>query len=218
MNLMDYGRILVRRGWIMLLLALIAAGSAYFLSSRQTPQYRAAQFVLIQPARTDNGLTLAVIQLMNSYKVYLDSSERAQEVIDTLKLDLLADDLLGKVEIVPNRDNLTIEIDVTLPDAQMAADVARTWGNLLVSYRLVENQKVQQSDRVFANLPDKASVALNSPRPTINAAAGAILGLLLGGVLVFVLEYLESSIVRRRDDVERALDLPVLAAIPEMER
>ena len=139
-------------------------------------------------------------------------------MIYTLKLEMLADDLLGKVEIVPNRDNLTIEIDVTLPDAQMAADVARTWGNLLVSYRLVENQKVQQSDRVFANLPDKASVALNSPRPTINAAAGAILGLLLGGVLVFVLEYLESISAVRRDDVERELDLPVLAAIPEMER
>jgi len=31
---------------------------------------------------------------------------------------------------------------------------------------------------------------------------------------VFVLEYLESNIVRRREDVERFLDLPVLAAIP----
>jgi capsular polysaccharide biosynthesis protein len=33
-----------------------------------------------------------------------------------------------------------------------------------------------------------------------------------------VLEYLESSIVRRREDIERALDLPVLATIPDMER
>lgn len=218
MNLIDYGRILLRRGWIMLLLAVIAAGSAYFLSSRQTPQYRAVQFVLIQPARTDNGLTLAVIQLMNSYKVYLYSTEQAQQVIDTLKLDLLAGDLLGKVEIVPNRDNLTIEIDVTLPDAHMAEDVARTWGNLLVTYRTVENQKQQQQDRVSAVLPDKASSSLYSPRPTINAAAGAVLGLILGGVLVFVLEYLESSVVRRREDIERALDIPVLATIPDMER
>ena len=82
MNLIDYGRILLRRGWIILLLAVIAAGSAYLLTSRQTPEYTASQRVLIQPARTDNGLTLAVIQLMNSYQVYLDSSERAQEVID----------------------------------------------------------------------------------------------------------------------------------------
>jgi uncharacterized protein involved in exopolysaccharide biosynthesis len=61
MNLIDYGRILLRRGWIMALLAVIAAVSAYVLSSRQTPEYRATQMVLIQPARTDNGLTLAII-------------------------------------------------------------------------------------------------------------------------------------------------------------
>jgi protein tyrosine kinase modulator len=218
MNLIDYGRILLRRGWIMLLLALIAAGSAYFLSTRQTPQYRATQVILIQPARTDNGLTLAIIQLMNSYQVYLNSSEQAQAVIDALKLDLLASDLLSKVQIVTNRDNLTVQIDVTLPDQQMAADVARTWGNLLVQYRIEQNQTVQQQDRVSATLPDKATVGLYSPRPAINAAAGAILGLVLGGVIIFVLEYLESSIVRRREDIERALDLPVLASIPDLER
>ncbi len=41
MNLIDYGRILLRRDWITLLLAAIAAASARFLNSRQTPVYRA---------------------------------------------------------------------------------------------------------------------------------------------------------------------------------
>lgn len=217
MNLIDYGRILVRRGWIIVLLAVIAAGSAYFLTSRQTPQWKASQVVLIQPARTDNGLTLAVIQLMNSYQVYLNSSERAQEVIDTLRLDMLPDDLKSKAEFAVNRDTLTIQIDVTLPDAQIASDVARTWGELLVQYRIQQNQTVQQADRVSAVLPDKASIAPAGTRPPIAAAAGALLGMLLGGVIVFVLEYLESSIIRRREDVER-LELPVLTTIPDMER
>jgi capsular polysaccharide biosynthesis protein len=218
MNLIDYGRILLRRGWIMVLLAVIAAASAYVLSSRQTPEYRATQMVLIQPARTDNGLTLAIIQLMNSYQVYLKSTERAQEVIDILRLDMFAADLLGNVEIVSNRDNLTIQIDVTLPDPQIAGDVARTWGDLLVQYRNEQNQTARQEDRVSATLPDRAQVGLFAPRPAINAAAGAVLGLLLGGVIIFALEYLESSIVRHREDIERAVEIPVLAAIPDMER
>ncbi len=75
-----------------------------------------------------------------------------------------------------------------------------------------------QQDRVDAMLPDKATGGLYAPRPAIYAAVGAILGAVLGGVIVFVLEFLESSIVRHRDDVERALDLPVLAMIPDMER
>ena len=55
------------------------------------------------------------------------------------------------------------------------------------------------------------------PRPTLNAAAGAILGLILGGVLVLVLEYLESSIVRNSEDMERATGISVLANIPQAE-
>jgi capsular polysaccharide biosynthesis protein len=199
-------------------LALIAAASAYVLSVRQTPEYQAKQFILIQPARTDLGLTDALIQLLNSYEVYLNSTVRAQEVIDDLKLDMLASDLLSKATIVANRDNLTVEIDVVLPDGPMAANVAREWGNLLVLYRNEDNQKLQQADRVNATLPDIATYSLYSPHPPINAAAGAILGLLLGGIIIFVLEYLESSIVRRREDIERALDLPVLAIIPDLER
>jgi capsular polysaccharide biosynthesis protein len=60
-------------------------------------------------------------------------------------------------------------------------------------------------------------MSLLAPRPLLNAVAGAILGLLLGGVIVFVLEYLESSIVRSRDDLERSAEIPVLASIPHAE-
>ena len=218
MNLIDYGRILLRRGWIIVLLAAIAAASAYVLSNQQTTQYRATQYVLIQPARTDNGLTLAVIQLMTSYQVYLYSTERAQEVIDTLRLDMMAGDLLQNVQIVSNRDNLTMQIDVTLPDQQVAADVAREWGNLLVAYRVEQNQTALQQDRVYAILPDRATSGLYAPRPAINAVVGAILGVVLGGVIIFVLEFLESNIVRHREDIERSLELPILATIPDMER
>ena len=66
MNLIDYGRILVRRGWIIILLAVIAAGGAYFLSTRQTPIYRSIQKVLIQPARIDLSLTESSKALLSS--------------------------------------------------------------------------------------------------------------------------------------------------------
>jgi capsular polysaccharide biosynthesis protein len=47
--------------------------------------------------------------------------------------------------------------------------------------------------------------------------AGVLLGAAVGVVIVFVLEYLESSMIRRRDDIERGLNLPVLASIPAEE-
>ncbi len=217
MSLVDYGRILWRRGWIMLLLALIAAGSAYILSKQQTPIYRSTQKVLIQPSRNDLGLTEATTRLLNSYQVYLDSEIIAQRVIDTLRLDMTPRQLRGSVTIAPDVLRFTIQIDVDLPDGDLANDVARTWGEMLVQYRNEQNQTVRREDRIDALLPDNARYDLLRPRPTVNAAAGAILGLALGAIILFVMEYLESSIVRRREDIERSVDIPVLAAIPDME-
>lgn len=217
MSLVEYGRILLRRGWIILLLAVIAAGSAYFLSQRQTPIYRATQKVLFVPSRSDFGLTEASRLLLNNNVEYLNSTFVAQQVVDNLSLDMTAGQLLGETTITANRDSLFIQIDVDNPDPRVAERVALEWGNLLVQYRDALNQEARREDRITARIQDNPTSSLESPRPAINAAAGAVLGILLGGVIVFVLEYLESSVVRRREDLERALELPVLAIIPTTE-
>lgn len=214
MNIADYGRLLVRRGWIILLLMILAAGSAFIFSRQQQRVYRASQVVLIIPSRTDNGLTQATTQILSPLVAYLQSSFRAQEVIDRLQLDMLASDLLANTRIQSFRENLTIQIDVDLGDCEVASRIANDWGNLLVLYRNEQNQTQLQQDRVNARLQDNPRCSLSSPNVTINTAVGALLGLLLGIVIVFVLEYLESSIVRGRADVERDLALPVLSIIP----
>jgi len=217
MSLIDYGRVLLRRGWIVALLAVLAAASAYVLSAQMQPVYRSTQRVLMQPARADFGLTEASKTLLGNHVAYLDSEFVAQRVIDSLRLDMRAEDLKRAVTIVPDPNSLSIQIDVDLPDGDLANDVAREWGSLLIQYRNEENQKARREDRIDARLQDVARYSLLRPRPLINAAAGALLGVLLAGVIIFVLEYLESSVVRSRDDVERGLALPVLAALPDSE-
>jgi capsular polysaccharide biosynthesis protein len=215
MTLIDYGRLLIRRGWIVVLLAVIAGGSAFIFSRQQTPTYRASQVILIQPSRNDLGLTEATTRLMNSYQVYLNSSLVAQRVIDTLQLDMLAGDLLGRVEIQSDRNNLTVQIDIDMQDCAIASDVAASWGNQLVIYRNQENQTVRQEDRIDAVLVDTPRCpTATTPNTAINTLAGTLLGAIVGVIIVFVLEYLESSTIRRRDDVERGLNLPVIASIP----
>lgn len=217
MNLMDYASILLRRGWIMILVAVIAGASAWFLSQRETPIYRSTQRVLIQPTRADLSLTESSKSLLGSYVQYLDSEFRAQEVIDTLQLDMTPYQLKHAVTIASDPLNLTIQIDVDLPDGDIANDVAREWGNLLIQFRNDQNQQARREDHINAQLQDVARYELLRPRPAINAAAGAILGLLLGGIIVFVLEYLESSVIRSREDLERGAGIAVLAAIPGTE-
>src|SRR5690606_33867994 len=116
MNLIDYGHIILRRGWIAVLLAVIAGVAAFGFSQVVTPVYRGTQTILLVPSRSDLGLTEAALRLINSRQAYLNSEIRAQEIINDLQLDMTAGYLLGKSTIVPNRDSLAIQIDVDLPE------------------------------------------------------------------------------------------------------
>jgi capsular polysaccharide biosynthesis protein len=171
--------------------------------------------VLIQPSRFDLGLAEATNRLLESNVQYLNSSLRAQEIIDRLNLDMRPDQIMGITTIDANQNQLTVQIDVDLYSGDLANDIAREWGNLLIEYRNEQNQTSRQEDRVNAVLQDNASYSLLRPRPEVSGVAGAVLGLLLGVVIVLVLEAIESTVVRSRQDIERQLEMPVLTTIPD---
>jgi len=214
MNLTYYVRILLRRGWIIALAVVITAGAAFGFSKLQTPTYRATQYVLLQPARNDFGLTETLRYLLRSYVVFLNTDEQAANAIERLQLDMTPGEVRSHTTISSDPTQLTVQIDVTMEDGPTAARIATELGRLLVEERTEDNRDLPREDRIEARLVDTATYGQHTPRTMINTIAGAMLGLLVGGAVVFVLEYLESNIVRRREDVERFLDLPVLAAIP----
>ncbi|MEM6284492.1 MAG: hypothetical protein AAF787_20030, partial [Chloroflexota bacterium] len=123
--------------------------------------------------------------------------------------------LLGNATIVPNRNNLTVQIQVDSYDPGVAMAIAEQWGNLLIEYRNQENAEARREDRVDAILQDEARAALDRPRPEISGLAGGVLGFIVGLGAVLLLEFIESSVVRSRDDVERYLEMTVLASIPD---
>jgi capsular polysaccharide biosynthesis protein len=218
MNLTDYLRVLMRRGWIILLAVLLTAGSGYVFSKLQTPVYRATQKILIKPARNDFGLTQTLRQLMNSYTTRLNTEERAGEVINALKLDMTPQQLAGMVASTADLNNLTINIDADMTDGNVAERVARQYGLIFYEWRLQENQPLLLADRINAELLDPPRYGLFRPNTAVNVAAGALLGVLLGGAAIFILEYVDSHVVRRANDVERYLQLPVLGSLPSTQQ
>lgn len=220
MNLAEYGRIIIQRGWIPLLLAVLAAAAAFIFSQVVTPEFRATQVMLVVPSRSDNGLTLAAERLLNSRQAYLASELVAAEVLRNVEQDLTPGQLLANTTITPNRENLTIQIDVDF-NAPTAADAATLltpivveWGQQLVDWQNEQNQSARQEDRILVQPQDNPRIGQLAPRPRIYAAIGGIAGLFLGAVIVFVLEYLESNLIRRRYDLESLDGLTVLAVVP----
>lgn len=218
MNLNEYLRLIVRWGWLIVLLAGLTGGSAYYLSRQQTPVYRATQKVVIRPSRVDLGLAEASMRIINSMVVLMDSQSVAETIIDELRLDITPGELMGNVTIAPDSFRLTIQIDVNNPDPAIAGDVARAWGQQFYEDRERENQQVSSDQRISAVMPDLPTISQYAPRPFLTGIAGALLGAIIGAVIMFVIEYMESAVVRRREDVERGLEINVLSVVPPFDK
>ncbi|HIC88541.1 MAG TPA: hypothetical protein EYP04_03950 [Anaerolineae bacterium] len=86
---------------------------------------------------------------------------------------------------------------------------------VFVDERVAYYQQQDKRDRIEVKIVDQViDASLFKPKPWTNAAAGGILGLLIGGLIVFALESLEADVLRTPEAVERALRIPVLGAIP----
>lgn len=220
MQLQTYLRILLRRGWIMLLLAALAAVAAFGFSliiQQRMPLYKSTVEIQVRPARTDFGQAQAAKQLLGSYEAWLDSSYRARDVIDRLELDMLPRELLSDVRIASDVNQLLIKIEVENPDGDLANDIAREWASVFLLWRNEQNQMVRMEDRIDAEVLDDPIYTIERPKKLINTVAGAIMGFLIGLAVVLVLEYIESGIIRSAEDVDRFLGMPVLGAIPPAE-
>jgi capsular polysaccharide biosynthesis protein len=217
MPLSEYFRLLRRWGWMLVLLSVLTTASAYVFSKAQTPVYRSTVELGVQPARPDLGLTQSAKTLLRYYVSVINTEQYAQKVIDRLQLDRPREALLGDVTIASDDSRFVIQIDVRNGNGEVANDVARVWAEEFVAWRDAENAQVRREDKVSASILDAPRYVLHRPNTRVNMLAGAILGLLLGAVAIFVMEYIESGVLRSSDDVERVLALPVLGAIPTMD-
>lgn len=215
MELRDYLRIIRKRGWIIVVVALIAAAVAVGVSQFQTPIYKASIQLSVEPARLDWGLSNTIKDILRNYVVRLNSHKMAQKVIDRAQLDMTTDELKSKLTISSDASNYTIQIDAKDTDPLVALQIAQTMAEEFVAEREAWNQEQDKRDRVEVSIVDNVRQAeLYSPKTKMNALAGLIFGAIVGGVIVFVLEWLESDIVRTPEDVERFVGWTVLGTIP----
>lgn len=219
MQLKDYARVLLKRGWIIILLAVLAAGSAYVFSKLQTPVYRSTVTLSAVPARSsDYGQSLAIKNLLRNYVQQMQSPSITQPVIDKLQLDMDPDRFISLFNFNADESTLLITIEARYPMTTTVPKMAQTLADTFVSVHNQENLQRDQQDRILISiLRNATSPEIFSPKTSINVLAGAILGALIGLIIVFALEWLDSDIVRTSEDVERVIGVTVLGAIPTMD-
>lgn len=214
MELQDYLQMARRRWWIVVLVALIAAASAFVFSRLQTPIYKSAMKLTIQPARTDFGLTQSAKTLLSSYISIIRTERNAAEVGKRLNLDYSSGYIFGQTRMADDAATFGIEIEVRDYDGETANRIAREWAQLFVEFRNNDNAKQRREDRVEAILGDDPRYSLDYPRTSVNTAAGLLLGMVIGLFIAAFLEWRSAAFLQSAKDVERKLALPLVGAIP----
>ncbi|WP_141431106.1 YveK family protein [Bacillus sp. 03113] len=197
-------------------LAVLASGivSFYFL----TPIYQSSTQILVNQAK-DQQTAYAFnevqtnIQLVNTYNVILKSPVILDKVKEELNLSMSLSTLNSKITVGSEKDSQVMNLSVTDPDAQLAADIANKTAEVFKR----EIGSIMKVDNV--TILTTATVAENpapiKPNKTLNMAIALVVGLMAGVGIAFLLEYLDNTITSE-EDIEKVLGLPVLGAVTEI--
>lgn len=217
MELVDYINILRRRGWIIVVVAFIAAASAYGVSKLQTPVYSASTRLSVQPARADWGLSNTLKDLLRNYVENIQTHNTAQQVIDRAQLDMSTSDLLGKLFVSPDSSTFTIKIEARDTDPEVAYAIVDTVAIVFTEERDAWNQQQDKINRIDVKMLDSVyslGYQQYTPKTKINTLAGGLFGAMVGVLVIFFLEWLAQDRIRNSDDAERVLGVLVLGQIP----
>ncbi len=213
MQIREYWAVLVKRWWVIALTVVAAAASAYVVSKLIPPTYRAQTVYLVVANRPDNGLNIVLRSTMNSYRELVLQPDALEAVSQQLQLDVSGERLLRDVYIQPRPDDQKILIEADHRMLDTAQQIAGAVGVRLEQEVTRLNANLEGTDRINVTRIQQPRLVRVQPNTRINVLAGAFLGLVIGMLLAFILEYLDDTL-KNSSDVERFVGLTTLGAIP----
>ena len=200
----------------LIILAALLAGAliaGVYTKLMITPLYSATSTVLVISKET----TLTSIadlqfgsQLTKDYSMLITSRSVLEEVLDNLGLDMGYGTLKGNVSINNPSETRILQITVTNPDPQLAKELADELASVSSEYIGDKMEVVPPKIIEEAEVP----AAQSSPSMSRNVMLGALAGLALAAGVVILMTVMNDSI-RSEDDIERYLNIPTLASIPD---
>ncbi|KXY37754.1 capsular biosynthesis protein [Bacillus cereus] len=196
--------------------AIVSAIISFFF---MTPIYQSSTQILVNQKKQEGAMIQAGeiqtnIQLTNTYKVIIKSPVVLDQVNEKLHLNMTAQALTGKINVANEKDSQVISVTAEDKDPKVARDIANTTAEVFKS----EVAKIMSVDNV--TVLSKAEVTENQspikPAPMLNVVIAFIVGLMAAVGMAFLLEYLDNT-VKKEEDVETLLGLPVLGIVARMD-
>jgi len=215
-DLREYFGIIKKRFWIIALITIVAAsvsaGISFFVLQ---PVYQANSTIIVN---TDNNEQSQMItgdqftvtqKLAVTYGEIIKSRTVLEPVINNLKLGSTFEELSEQITVSPVKDTQIIGISVQDTNPKKARDIANEIPKVFTgeAKRITKANNVEVIDKAI--VPDSPI----KPNKLMNVAIAAVLGVMIGLFVVFLIEYLDNKI-KTPQDIEKHLGLPILGVIP----
>lgn len=220
MEFQQYLRIVQRywRSTLATLFLCIAVAAGFTLL--QSPTYTASSsvFLTVESGESAGELSQGATYTERQVRSYLTVATTAtvlQPVIDELGLDTIPSQLASQLTVTSPASTSIINVSADAGSPGEAADIANAVSvSLLDAVEELSPASADGTRLVVASVIEEAQPPArpSSPRPTINLALGALIGLALGlgqGILRSVLD----TRLRTTKDLESVTDAPVLAVV-----
>lgn len=148
-------------------------------------------------------------QLLKTYSEVIRTRDAAKAAISNENLDLKVNEVLSNLAVVTLADTQILQIKYESTNPEEALKVIKGIKDEFMkkAVELVPNGNIQVLEE--AVFPEKPV----SPNKKMNIVIGLILGLMIGVGLALLLEFMDNSF-KTKEQLERALDIPVLGTIP----
>ena len=213
-------KVLWKRKFSIVLVALVFAIAAFgysaFLAKKEY-QSTSRIYVVSRQNQDNNALTNSDLQagayLVKDYREIILSQNVLSQAIEELKLDMTPAELSKKINVSVPTDTRILSITAKDGDPKEAARIAN-------GLRNVAAEKITSVTKVSdVTTLDEAEVPQSPSSPNIkrNVLLGFVAGAGLMVVLLVVVEVLDDR-VKKPEDVEELMGLPLLGVVPDIKK
>lgn len=209
-----------QRKLMILLVALVTSAGAFAYSTFIVkPEYTSTTRIYVvnrnqgdKPGLTNQDLQ-AGTYLVKDYREIILSQDALEKVATNLKLDMPAKTLASKVQVAVPADTRIVSISVKDKQPEEASRIAN-------SLREVAAEKIVAVTRVsdVTTLEEaRPATTPSSPNVRRNSLFGFLGGAVVTVIAVLLIELLDTR-VKRPEDVENVLKIPLLGLVPDFDK
>ncbi|HFN7477910.1 TPA: capsular polysaccharide biosynthesis protein [Streptococcus pneumoniae] len=209
-----------QRKLMILLVALVTSAGAFAYSTFIVkPEYTSTTRIYVVNRNQGDklGLTNQDLQagtyLVKDYREIILSQDALEKVATNLKLDMPAKTLASKVQVTVPADTRIVSISVKDKQPEEASRIAN-------SLREVAAEKIVAVTRVsdVTTLEEaRPATTPSSPNVRRNSLFGFLGGAVVTVIAVLLIELLDTR-VKRPEDVEDVLKIPLLGLVPDFDK